>query len=425
MGSMTKLVLGSILLVPAIAAAGDNSGPPAGGQAQINVVITDDLGGGRLLARQIVESPPPPLDDTQALAASLYIYLNKNGATLNPGGINNSATNVSTIVPNTRAFPAWNVSTADWNTVRSAVQEMFAPFGVIVSDQPPAAGIRHIEAIFGGTAGDALPPEQVPPPSQGYILGVSPFTPGCDVIEDSIVFTFTEDAVLLGQTPRQIAEIAAQEIAHSFGLDHVLNASDPMTYLNYTGNRSFKSGAVSCGESTPRACGLVTQGFPSCRPDQDSVGLLTARIGVGGGPGGDTLPPNLGISAPQNADVVPPGFRVYATATDDTTVAYVDLYIDGTLVDTVTVEPYTLQAPAGISLGDHEVMVVASDGIQDSSETINVLVEDGADPVDPPGPGGNGNNDDDVVTGGCSTGGSNAGLLLGLTLVGLMFRRRR
>ena len=109
MGSMTKLVLGSILLGPAVAAAGDN-GPTTGvGQVPMRSVVTDDLGGGVMLARQILESTPTEVDGTQALASSLYIYLNKNGATLSPGGTNNSANNISTIVPDTRAFPAWTV----------------------------------------------------------------------------------------------------------------------------------------------------------------------------------------------------------------------------------------------------------------------------------------------------------------------------
>jgi uncharacterized protein (TIGR03382 family) len=423
----TLVLLGSLLL-PAVAVADDNASAPDLGEPVAPKSFVTVAHDGIILARQIVDSGPalPISDDPNPqLAASLYIYLNKTGATLQPSNTNNSATNQSTIVDTTRNFPAWSVSAADWNAVKGALQEMFAPFGVTVSDVPPPAGTRHIEALFGGTAGDALPPEQVPPPSQGVILGVSPFTIDCGIIEDSIVFTFAVSAQQVGQNMRQIAEIAAQEIAHSYGLDHVLNASDPMTYLDYNGPRSFKSGAVSCGESTPRQCGLVDQGFPACRPNQDSVALLTQRIGTGGGPG-DINPPTLSITAPQNAALVPRDVTVYVNATDDNIVTAVDLYVDDILVDTATTSPYQLRAD-GLSLGDHQIRVVASDGVQETSREITVTVDDSADPVDPPDPNNPpGDDDGDYVTGGCSAGGpGGAGLILGLAVAGLLRRRRR
>ena len=417
--SIKTLVLGSLVLLPALATA-EPQRAPAGA---LDLVTRP---GGAILARQIVQPTPSGTGGTQALAASLYIYLNKDGGTLTQGGVNNSANNVSTIVGGTRSFPAWNVDATTWNTVKGAVQEMFSPFNVTVSDVRPPAGTRFIMAMFGGTAGDALPPEQVPPPDQGVILGVSPFTPGCDIIEDSIVFTFTTSAQQLGESPRQIAEIAAQEIAHSFGLDHVLNASDPMTYLPYSGNRSFKSGAVSCGESTARQCGLVNLGYPACRPNQDDVGLLAQRVGTGGNPG-DTVPPTLAITAPANNALVPPGFDIYVNATDNTAVTAVDVYIDDVPADSATAAPWQFQAPATISLGDHLVRVVASDGVQSSEQTITVTVDANADPVDPPG-GGGGGDDDGAVSGGCSTGGggqAGVGLILGLALAGFARRRRR
>lgn len=429
MKSSLVLVLGG-LMIPAVATADDNApNPIVEGRAPMHSFVVEGSGG-IFTARQIVEGSHPTTTDrspSTELAASRYIYLNKNGVTLNPGGTDNSATHTSTIVDSTRNFPAWSVSATNWNTVVSALQDMYAPFGVTVSDQPPPAGTRYIMAMFGGTAGDALPADQVPPPSQGVILGVSPFTPDCAIIEDSIVFTFALSAEQVGETPRQIAEIAAQEIAHSFGLDHVLNASDPMTYLDYTGNRSFKSGAVSCGEYSARSCGLVNYGYPACRANQDDVALMIERTGAGGGSPGDTIAPTLDINAPQNNALVPPSFTVYVDASDNTAITTVELYIDDTLVDTATTSPFQLHA-SGVTLGDHTLGVVASDGTNQTTRNINVTVDDGADPVDPPGddnPPGDGG-DGDYVTGGCSAGGNGgAGLVLGLALVGLIARRRK
>lgn len=426
MKSSLILVLGA-LMVPAVAAADDNApNPIVEGRAPMHSFVVEGSGG-IMTARQIVEGSQPTtgVEPSTAVAASLYIYLNKNGSTLNPGGVDNSGTHTSTIVDTTRNFPAWSVSAADWNTVVSSLQEMYAPFGTTVSDQPPPAGTRFIMAMFGGTAGDALPADQVPPPDQGVILGVSPFTPDCGIIEDSIVFTFAESAVQVGETPRQIAEIAAQEIAHSFGLDHILNASDPMTYLDYTGNRSFKAGAMSCGEYSARQCGLVQYGYPSCRATQDDVALMIERTGTGGTPG-DTIAPTLSITAPQNNALVPPTFNVYVDAADNTAVNTVELYVDDTLVDTAIAAPFSLHA-SSVSLGDHTLQVIASDGVNQTTRNIAITVDDSADPVDPPGgnnpPDGN---DGDYVTGGCSAGGGGgAGLVLGLALVGLCVRRRK
>lgn len=425
---LTKLSLTAALVVPSLAQAETRVTSPRPEQAPavagLDITVNPR---GYLTARQALVVDPgttvaPPDGQPTALMASRYIYLNKNGVTLTPGN-NNSGNNRSTLVNGTSSVPAWNVSATGWQQVVGCVQELFAPFAVTVSDQAPAAGVRHLEAVFGGTAQDVIPDAP-----QG-VLGVSPFTTDCNIIEDSIVFTFTTSAVqYLGNDYREICEIAAQEIAHSVGLDHVLNASDPMTYLTYNGNRSFKSGAVQCGEDTPRQCGLVNQGFPACRANQDSVGLLGARLGLapGGGGGGTDLPPTIAITSPGNDDVVPPGFTVYADADDDTAVVRVELFVDGALVATDTSAPYQFDAPDSLVDGDHEVQVVAFDAAGESTTTINVQVQAGADPIDPPTGGGGGSTDPQTITGGCSSSGHPAGVgLLGLALIGLIRRRRR
>jgi MYXO-CTERM domain-containing protein len=98
--------------------------------------------------------------------------------------------------------------------------------------------------------------------------GVSPFS--CGTINNSIVFTF---AVVYGTAYRDICETSAQEIAHSFGLDHEHLCSDPMTYLTGCGNKSFQNVAAPCGEYSNRAC--------MCGGNtQNSVALLDQRLGL-------------------------------------------------------------------------------------------------------------------------------------------------
>jgi uncharacterized protein (TIGR03382 family) len=128
--------------------------------------------------------------------------------------------------------------------------------------------------VIGGHPSDVGLPDNV--------AGVSPFTSDCSIIESSIVFAFTD---VLPDDPRTVCEVMAQEIAHSFGLDHEMLPSDPMTYLDYAGERTFRDEMASCGEFADRKCGINGN---MCRQRQNSVALLKQRLGPrGGGAGSD------------------------------------------------------------------------------------------------------------------------------------------
>ncbi|MBA3452956.1 MAG: hypothetical protein H0T42_07685 [Deltaproteobacteria bacterium] len=256
--------VGALLLVPALAAAEVRALRPAGTTAAVGEFVAgpatiDDL----TFARQVLP-PTGTGDHTAAVAQSRVIYLNKNGVTLFPGE-NDARTNRSSIATQQTTIPAWNVSATTWSATLSCMRDLFAPFDVTVVDADPG-NVPHIEAVFGGS------PEQLG--MEPNVGGVSPFTQNCAIIENSIVFTFTS---VIPQDARLACEIMAQEVAHSYGLDHVLLASDPMTYLEYTGERTFKNQMASCGESTARPCGI---GGSQCRPAQNSVTLLTERLGA-------------------------------------------------------------------------------------------------------------------------------------------------
>ncbi|MGE0550866.1 MAG: Ig-like domain-containing protein [Kofleriaceae bacterium] len=436
-------LLASLLLCPTIGTAGDHAQADTA-IAPRDIVISATQRNGVSLARQAI--PTHDLDTggvTAAVAQSRIIYLNKNGVTLLPGN-NDSRTNRSSIVEQQVAIPAWNASATLWADTVSCMRELFAPFDVTITDTNPG-NVPHIEAVFGGS------PQTVGLPSN--VAGVSPFTTDCRVIENSIVFTFT---AVIQQNARTACEIMAQEVAHSYGLDHELLASDPMTYLNYNGNRSFKNQTASCGESQARPCGINGS---TCRQNQNSFALLTERLGA---KIVDMTPPSIGITAPQNNATVPPGFEVSAGATDNVNVTAANLLIDDALVDTIMGPgPYTFATPETLSEGTHKITIEVTDGINTQSQDVNVTVDDGVggggdpgggdpgggDPGggDTPGPGGddgdgsddgNGNADTDStatggtdeIVGGCATGSSNSGAaLIGLALlaIGSLTRRRR
>lgn len=360
-----------------------------------------------------------------ALAQSRIVYLNKNGVTLTAAATNDARANRSTIAAQTTTIPAWNVTPTVWTQTVACVKEIFAPFGVTIVETDPG-NVPHIEAVFGGS------PQQLGLPSG--VAGVSPFTQDCSVIENSIVFTFTN--VLPANDPRLACEIQAQEIAHSYGLDHELLAADPMTYLPYNGNRAFQNVAAQCGEDTARPCGI---GGSTCRPNQNSVALLKERLGTR-----DAVAPTVAITSPANGAVVAPGFTVAVTASDDVQVASARLLIDGVAVGMpLTAPPWQFTTPADLAEGNHTLLVEVSDGTNVQPQQITVSVhragEEGEHGEHGGGGGGEGGGGGggtgggageseptvDVV-GGCSTsGGSAGGLLLGIALLGGAIRRRR
>ena len=152
----------------------------------------------------------------------------------------------------------------------------------------------------------------------------------CSVVERAIVFTFPGAHEGYPEMIQEMCDTAAQETAHALGLDHELDCLDPMTYLGRCGTRSFLNKAVDCGEDTARAC---TCGGPT----QNSYAILKQVLGD---PEQDLLPPDLTILEPLDGSVVDPGFAIEATATDESGVERVTLFIDAVEYASGTGEPY-------------------------------------------------------------------------------------
>lgn len=226
----------------------------------------------------IVEPPPiveqAPVDATTQVVTHT-IWLNRHGLVVRPG-LNNAATDTSSLVGSPKSIPAYTGTDAEWATMVACVRAMYERFDVEVTDTRPPATVDYMEAVFGGRA-----------PDLGLDVdaaGVAPFRSDCGVIEHAIVFAFT---ARWPHATQAMCEVAAQEIGHAYGLDHELDAADPMTYLAYNGRRTFQDRAVSCGEFTPRPCGYTATG---CRPSQNSVAILEDRLGPSHVPASDETP---------------------------------------------------------------------------------------------------------------------------------------
>ena len=363
---------------------------------------------------------PPELEGqvrVAAIDAPTVIYMNRDGGIYSPGE-NDSATNRSTIPSFTASVPAWDVSDEGWQQLMDCVTDQFARFNIVVTDVDPG-DVDHIESVVAGR------PEHIGMPRG--VGGVSPFT--CGVIERSIVFTFAQ---VYGDNLQAICHTAAQEIAHSFGLDHEYLCEDPMTYLNGCGPKMFQDIDASCGEFSPRSC--------QCGGStQNSVQMMLDRLGPG-----DAVAPELTIDAPRAGAVVMPGFEVAASASDDLGITAVDLYIDGQHIATAESPPYRFTTPADLADGDYSIEVRASDGRNESIASIDVTVSSASGSCDDQTPcaggetcvdgmcqpdGGEGPGEPgagDELFAGCSAGGSGGGsLALVLLALVIAVRRRR
>ncbi len=357
----------------------------------LSLSVGADTPDGFQLARDAVSTPPA----SATRARSRTIYLNRHGVTVMPGA-NDSEHDRSSVTNQLAHIPAWEVSPQIWRDTVACLETMFAPFDVTITETDPGA-VPHIEAVFGGS-GDLL---GLP----ARIGGVSPMSTSCAVIESSMVFTFTS---VIPQSAQVACEIQAQEIAHSFGLDHELLAADPMTYLRYAGERAFQDELASCGETTARPCGI---GGSVCRDKQNSYAILLERLGPAGA--GDLEPPVVVISSPLDGAFVEAGFEVRVTASDDVGVTGASIAIDGEPAGAITEAPWRFTTPATLAPGDHTITIVVTDGIHERTEEIGVTVrgelhdELGEPPLL-----------------GCRTTGGNGSVVVGLAAVLVLLRRR-
>jgi uncharacterized protein (TIGR03382 family) len=368
------------------------------GQAPVyGFVAAEASPGGLTTARQVLPAGPT----TAAFAQSRIIYLNRTGVTLRPGA-NDSRVNHSSIVTTPVTIAPWDVSDAQWALTVGCFKQIWAPFQVTVVETDPG-NIPHIEAVF------ARSPEDLG--LSDKIAGVSPFTANCSTIEDSVVFAFTAN---MPATGRSACEVMAQEVAHSYGLDHELVPADPMTYLGYSGDRAFQNKDAACGEYSARPCGINGS---ICRATQNSVAVLTAVVGAT-----DPTVPVVDITAPSDGAVVTAGFAVTADASDDKAVTAVTLKIDGATVAKLTRAPYAFTAPSELPDGAHTIVVEVSDGTHHVNQTITVTQS-----ADGTGAGTTAGGVPDAVGGGCDAGGDDGPIAFGVVIliVGFLFRRRR
>lgn len=245
--------------------------------------------------------------------ARRIIFANRNGGTYTPGN-DDSSRNISSIPRSTSTVGGYTWGDAAWSSFMTCLRGQFSRFNVEVTDVDPGSA-THVEAVVGGR------PEQLGFGSN--VGGVAPMYGNCAIVERGVVYIFAGNF----SSPQVQCEIAAQEIAHAYGLDHEYLCEDPMTYLSGCGKKAFQDRLVSCGEYSARAC--------QCSSQQNSVQLLTQKLGAAGTtmppppppPTGDTTAPAVSLVSPAAGAVLTGNsyLTVTARATDNVGVSRMEL----------------------------------------------------------------------------------------------------
>jgi hypothetical protein len=323
------------------------------------------------LERVLVKVEP---GSVPAVVNSKTIFLNRcKGGCKVYAGYTDSRTNKSGIGQGTlSAYPHGDTS---WNSLVSCMKSVMSRFNVNVTDVDPGANVDHFEVMIAGSPGQLGLSSGI-----GGIAEYSCSSPGvCSTyLPNALVFAF---ASVYGNEPLEICATAAQELAHTWTLDHVTDASDPMTYRTYSGMRQFKDG-VYCGSDcingqSPFGLPCNSSGQHTCMSTggatQNDVQILTALFGPAG-----AKSPTLTVSNPTNGSAQQPGFAINAECTSTDGIQEVTMSLDGVPKATLTAPPFTFMAPATLSEGPHKVTVLCATRLQAiSTITVDVFIGQG------------------------------------------------
>jgi uncharacterized protein (TIGR03382 family) len=308
-----------------------------------------------------VMQPPKHLAAGQPRAftqVSRTIYLNPclpNGCVVSPG-FDDSKTNHSSIPNNQATLTAWPHGQTAWNNLVQCVRDGFAPFDVQVTDVDPGTA-NHFEVMIAGHAA------AIGVDGAG---GVAPFEPCEGQLQDNVIsFVFAADI----SNQDFLCWAALQEPSHVFGLDHELNAKDPMTYLTPPMKKEgFQNVATPCGEYANQERECFCGGSK-----QNSFQYLMDTFGPA-----NLEPATMAITEPADGAWVKPGFNVRFAVMSQLSVTSASLQVDGTATQSIKQgDPQVFSTATTLASGDHTITVVAKDSAgRDISGQVTVHVVD-------------------------------------------------
>ncbi len=278
-------------------------------------------------------------------SVSHTLYLNDclpDGCSVRPG-FDSAQQDASSIANEPVVLTGYNHGADHWNRLVACVRATFAPFDIEVVTEDPGAA-PHSEVMVAGKA--------VQLNSELTMAGgVAPFI-GCGATEDNIIsFVFANQSSDINY----LCAAVAQESCHVWGLDHELDAGDPMTYLDLGSAKRFQNSDPSCGESlaNPRSC--------TCGGDtQNSFQYLVDTFGLQP----DLAPSTLVLAAPGTGQHVEPGFGISAAFSGPLSMNTFTLAIDGVAYATSTGPVLAFNGPTPLALGAHVVAATATDALE-------------------------------------------------------------
>jgi hypothetical protein len=345
------------LVHPALAAAGAPAVPGQGDR------VVEDTGtdapssiAARPLRSMVWESIDPAATSNEVNSHTIYLHRCVGADCTVVQGNTNSTTNPVHSSLGHGVLSPFSQGDATWSAMVACMKDVYAPFNIEITEANPGTS-PHFEIMIGGK------PQELG--MSAGIGGVSPFS--CvPYIPNSVVFVFD----VWGNNAEELCATAAQEIAHSFSLDHTTEPTDPMTYFAYKGRRHYVSGQVQCGSDCDKnhrsplgascvgtdyqehacACGNGAQ-------TQNEVQAISSLFGDG-----SATPPTVKIVSPTLGETVTAGFPISIEATDDVRVASTEVRLDGALIGSKAASPYAFTGPATLADGTHVIEVTAYDG---------------------------------------------------------------
>jgi len=310
------------------------------------------------------------------------MFLNRcvGGCTVTRGDEDDARAGISTIPQLSGPHQITEFSLGDtvWNDVVTCMREAWSPYGITFTETRPAATELYSEAVIAGRGGQVDVDEE--------FAGFAPLDEFCRSLTYAISYTFANQWVdynLGADTAVDICRVASQEIAHTYGLDHIYqflegdsSCSDPMTYrFDCGGQKFFRNRSAVCGEAAARPC--------NCGPVQQSHSFLINILKAGT----PITTTDVEITAPADGATITNGSSIVASGFSQRGVVEVAFRLNGYPWGTLPGVPfgnngqsrasYSFTLPADVPDGVIDIEVEARDDIGVSSTSI-VTVTKGA-----------------------------------------------
>lgn len=369
----------AIILTPAASVRADEASTTAA--VPDSALRMRGLGQSRGMPRPVPPEAPRVAADVHPLhAGPAVIFVNFDGAQLSSGW-DDSTNDVTQIGECAGSFAAYGDG-AKRDAVMQAVVNDWQAYGVLVTDDRPASGDYTMNMTGPSN------------PFGGGVLGIAPLD--CDDEQTPNNITFAFHSIDDGFDASTTATTIGQEVAHSYGLEHVDDPNDIMNPFNAGGDPSFRDECLpivqggSCPSQHAAQCG---DGY-----SQNSHQELLALFGPNTP---DTQQPTVAITFPLDGQQLDAGtdFFLMVDANDDVGVASVTLVQDGAEIGDDGSAPFGWQID-GLGSGVYEFYAVAVDNAGNEAHSDTVTIGIGEAPPPPhEDDGGDDGTDDGALDG--------------------------